>query len=391
MGDERKVASEGLRAHLDQLGREIEQLEPLIAQERLGQGALLIDVREPEEWSEGTARDAMLLGRGRLELDLAERVPDLDQDLILMCAGGDRSQLAARSLKNLGYRRVANLAGGFNGWKAAGLPVVSVESAPATARSRYLRQLSLPEVGPAGQARLARSHVLIVGAGGLGSPASLYLAAAGVGKLTLVDADRVERSNLQRQVVHSDHLVGHRKVESAAQRLHALNPDIRIEAIAERLTEENAKRLLSSADVVLDGSDNFPTRYLLNRVCGHLRKPLVYAAVLRFSGQLAVFDRRDPDQACYRCLFPEAPSAEESPNCAEAGVLGVMPGIMGCLQASETLKLLLGIGRPLSGQLLLFDALGAEFRKVRLVPDPACPDCKGRSGPAPDSDYSDQD
>lgn len=368
-----------MRQHLDGLSTEVEQIDPETARARAGQGAIIIDVREREEWADGSAEDALRITRGMLELELPNRLPDVDQPLILMCAGGDRSQLSAQSLKTLGYPNVANLRGGFNAWKAAGLPVVGVDDELSPGRGRYLRHLAIPEVGQAGQARLGKARVVIIGAGGLGSPAALYLAAAGVGHLTLIDADRVERSNLQRQVVHSDHLVGHLKVESAAQRLHALNPDIVIEPVAQRLDEQNAEALLADADVVVDGSDNFPTRYLLNRICLKLGKPLVYAAVLRFSGQLAVFDPREEGRACYRCLFPEPPLPEDSPNCAEAGVLGVMPGIMGCLQAAETIKLILGLGQVLNGELLLFDALGMTFRKIRLVRDPACPDCSGQA------------
>jgi sulfur-carrier protein adenylyltransferase/sulfurtransferase len=391
LAEEKKAASDRLREHIDGLNADITQLDPADALSMAGNGAIIIDIREREEWAEGSAEGARLITRGMLELEVVERIPDLDQPLILMCAGGDRSQLSARTLKTLGYSQVANLRGGFNAWRAAGLPVMSVDVATDSSRSRYLRHLTMPEVGEEGQARLGRARVVIVGAGGLGSPASLYLAAAGVGHLTLIDADRVERSNLQRQIVHSDHLVGHLKVESAAQRLHELNPDIVVKTVAERLVEANADQLLREADVVIDGSDNFPTRYLLNRVCRKLAKPLIYAAVLRFTGQLAVFDGRDPESACYRCLFPEPPLPEDSPNCAEAGVLGVMPGIMGCLQASETLKLILGLGQPLSGQLLLFDALSGDFRKLRLVPDPACPDCAGQASGFSGRNQSDQD
>ncbi len=382
MDDARKVAAERLRAHLDQLRADIAQIDAEQAQQRLAEGATLIDVREAGEWADGTVPGAWLISRGQLELVLAERAPDPEQELILMCAGGDRSQLAATALKALGYRRLANLSGGFRAWTEAGLPRQLPEPV-ATAQSRYLRHLSLPEVGADGQRRLGRATISIIGAGGLGSPAALYLAAAGVGCLRLIDADRVERSNLQRQILHADHLVGHLKTESAAQRLHALNPDIMIDTQAVRLVENNAPALLAGSDLVIDGSDNFPTRYLLNRVCRALGIPLVYGAVLRFSGQVALFDPAVADAGCYRCLYPEAPLPADAPSCAEAGVLGVMPGIVGCLQAAEALKYLLGIGGSLSRDLLLVDAIGMDFRKLRRQRDPDCADCGARSAPGP--------
>jgi sulfur-carrier protein adenylyltransferase/sulfurtransferase len=373
LDDERKVASDRLRKHLDGLSDQVEQIDPCSAYERSQRGAQLVDIREPHELELGMPAGALAISRGMLELEIGNRFTDPEQPMILVCAGGDRSLLSACSLQQLGYRNVANLAGGFNAWQAASLPIEQLDHPGQGERTRYLRHLAIPEVGEAGQARLLKSHVAIVGAGGLGSPAALYLAAAGVGCLTLIDADRVERSNLQRQILHSDHLIGHLKTESAAQRLHALNPEIEIRTHAERLDRNNAERLIADAEVVVDGSDNFPTRYLLNDTCISLDKPLVYAAVLRFSGQVAVFPGKGGP--CYRCLFPEPPRPEDAPNCAEAGVLGVMPGVMGCLQAAETLKLLLGIGQPLIGRLLHYDALTAEFRTTRLIRDPACQTC----------------
>jgi molybdopterin/thiamine biosynthesis adenylyltransferase len=245
----------------------------------------------------------------------------------------------------------------------------------ADSSERYSRHLLLPEVGPEGQARLGAARVVLIGAGGLGSPAALYLAAAGVGRLRLVDDDRVERSNLQRQVVHADARVGMRKTESARMALLALNPRIEIELVNERLLAANAEDCLAGADVVIDGADNFPTRYLLDAACRRLRLPLVYGAVHRFTGQVSVFDARREDSPCYRCLFPEPPSAAEAPNCAEAGVLGVLPGVIGLLQATEAIKLLLDRGTPLVGRLLCYDALAASFRELRLGRDPACPGC----------------
>ncbi|MCC5864934.1 MAG: molybdopterin-synthase adenylyltransferase MoeB [Wenzhouxiangella sp.] len=372
MAEERNDASDRLNRYLSGLASEVNEVEPSSAQAMLRDGARLIDIREAAETAAGTAEPALLISRGMLEMEIGKLLPDPDTPLVLMCAGGDRSRISAISLQQLGYRRVCSLAGGFNAWRAAGLPQRQVVSATRW-QERYLRHLAIPEVGRAGQERLNAAHVLIVGCGGLGSPVALYLAAAGVGTLTLVDGDRVERSNLQRQVLHSDHLVGHPKTESAAQRIAALNPDTRIIARAERLTEDNAEELLAGVDLVVDGSDNFPTRYLLNAVCLRLNKPLVYGAVLRFQGQVGVFQRGHG--ACYRCLFPEPPLPEDAPNCAEAGVLGIMPGVIGCLQAGEALKLILGIGEPLRSRLLHFDALETRFRLTRLVQDPDCPDC----------------
>ena len=375
MDDAGKSASERLSRLLEELDREVEQVSPEQARQLAGQGGVIIDIRDPHELGSGTAAGALLLTRGMLELEIGTRVPEIERPVILMCAGGDRSRLSAASLKRMGYERVASMKGGFDAWREADLPIKEVDDLGDQRRSRYLRHLAIAEVGEAGQQRLAESHVLIVGAGGLGSPAALYLAAAGVGRLTLVDGDRVERSNLQRQILHSDHLVGHFKTESAAQRLHALNPDIQIDTRAERISRNNAGELIADADVIIDGSDNFPTRYLLNEFCVRLKKPLVYGAVLRFTGHVAVFDGRDADTPCYRCLFPEPPRPEDAPNCAEAGVLGVMPGVIGSLQATETLKLLLEIGDPLTNRLLRYDALKGEFRTTRLVRDPQCPTC----------------
>ncbi len=379
MDDEKKAASERLRPPFDSLNEEVEQVAPQDALRLKEQGATIIDIRESHEFAAGTAAGALIMDRGTLELEIGDRIADQSRRLILMCAGGARSKSSAVSLSRLGYRRVSSLKGGFDAWRAAGLPVEQVDMPDKDFYERYGRHLAIAEVGPAGQRRLAESHVLIVGAGGLGSPVALYLAAAGVGRLTIVDADRIERSNLQRQILHSDALVGHLKTESAVQRLSALNPAVQIDPVSERLDESNADRLVEPVDLIIDGSDNFPTRYLLNEVCIRHAKPLVYGAVLRFSGQVAVFHAGNGQSPCYRCLFPEPPSAEDSPNCAEAGVLGVMPGVIGSLQATEALKLLLGIGQPLRSRLLIYDALNAAFRTIRLVRDPACRTCSTRT------------
>jgi len=376
LDDAKKAASERLRHHLDALTEQVDQVDPPTAHQQAEQGASIIDIRESHELAAGTAAGALIINRGMLELEIGDRISDPSRPLILMCAGGARSKISALSLHRLGYTRVASLSGGFDAWRAAGLPTEAVNVPDKDYNERYMRHLVIAEVGQAGQQRLAESHALIVGAGGLGSPVALYLAAAGVGRLSIVDADRVERSNLQRQILHSDHLVGHLKTESAAQRLAALNPTIQIDTFPTRLDKTNADQLVEPVDLVIDGSDNFPTRYLLNEVCIRHRKPLVYGAVLRFSGQVAVFQAGDGQSPCYRCLFPVPPSAEDSPNCAEAGVLGVMPGVIGSLQATEALKLLLGIGQSLRSRLLIYDALKAEFRNVRLVRDPACQTCR---------------
>ena len=345
------------------------------------QGARLIDVREPDEHALGMAADALAVPRATLEADAAAHHADRDAPLLLICAGGRRSLLAAESLAAQGYTKLYSVAGGFERWQADGLPVSGSED-PGFGQ-RYARHLRLPQVGLAGQKRLQSSRVLIVGAGGLGSPVAYYLAAAGVGFLRLVDDDRVERSNLQRQIVHTDARIGELKVDSAKAALSALNPDIAIDAVAARVGADNVESLIADVDLVVDGADNFAARYLLSDACVQLAKPLVYGAVHRFEGQVSVFDagRQRGMAPCYRCLFPDPPTAAEAPNCSEAGVLGVLPGIVGLLQATEALKLLLGIGEPLVGRLLHVEALGMHFRETRLSPDPQCRRCApGQAG-----------
>ncbi len=351
----------------------IEQLDAAEARRRQLGGALLIDVRDDGERALGMPDAAIGMPGERLPREIAA-LASPEREVLLLCAAGQRSLRAAQALRALGYRRVASVAGGFGRWLAAGLPVQD-GVLDADAQDRYARQLRLPEVGAAGQARLAAARVALIGAGGLGSPAALYLAAAGVGTLTLIDDDRVERSNLHRQVLHADARVGLPKVESARMTLVALNPGVQIVTHAVRVQADNVEALLGGHDVVIDGADNFPTRYLLAAASLRLRLPLVYGAVERFSGQVSVFDPRREDSPCYRCLFPEPPAAADAPNCAEAGVLGVLPGVLGLLQATETLKLLLGVGTPLVGRLLLFDALAMRFRELLLPRDAACPGC----------------
>jgi sulfur-carrier protein adenylyltransferase/sulfurtransferase len=359
-------ASEGSRATTE--------ITPGQALERMRRGALLVDVREDNERAGGMPEGAVGLARGTLAQQIGEYAPLRDQTVLTICGSGKRSLLAAETLQQLGYSDVASVAGGFRRWQTEGLPVAA-GALDADAAERYSRHLLLPEVGPAGQIRLRDARVALIGAGGLGSPAALYLAAAGVGTLTLIDDDKVEKSNLQRQVLHADARIGMTKTESAAAALSGLNPRVRIQARNERLLAANVEVLIRDHDVVIDGADNFPTRYLLDAACRRLGLPLVYGAVHRFTGQVSVFDPRRADSPCYRCLFPEPPAAEDAPNCAQAGVLGVLPGIIGLLQASEAIKLILDFGKPLVGRLLCFDALAATFRELSLPRDSQCPGC----------------
>jgi molybdopterin/thiamine biosynthesis adenylyltransferase/rhodanese-related sulfurtransferase len=353
----------------------IRLLTPADAHARLRQGARLLDVRGEDERAMGMAEGAEGIARELLEADPATHLPHPDQELVLICQAGLRSLRCAEVLATAGYRNLASVEGGTAAWAAAGLPMRQA-LAPDFAE-RYARHLRLPEVGLAGQRRLQDARVLLVGAGGLGSPAAYYLAAAGVGTLRLADHDRVERSNLQRQILHTEARIGMPKVASAAAALAALNPGTRVEAVAERVVAGNVERLLDGVDVVIDGADNFPVRYLLNDACVRLGKPLVYGAVHRFEGQASVFDagRHRGVAPCYRCLFPEPPPPEDAPNCSEAGVLGVLPGVIGLLQATEAIKLLLDLGEPLRGRLLQFDALAMRFRETRLAADPDCRVC----------------
>ena len=354
----------------------IRLLSPSEAHARQRAGALLIDVRAAHERALGMAEDARGIVREDLQADPAAHLPDLDAEVLLLCQGGVRSRQVAAFLEARGYRNLASVEGGTDAWDAAGLPMQRAD-VDADFSERYSRHLRLPDVGLDGQRKLEAARMLLVGAGGLGSPAAYYLAAAGVGTLRIADDDVVDRSNLQRQILHTDARIGVPKVESAAVALSALNPRTRIEAVRERITSDNVERLLEDVDVVIDGADNFPARYLLNDACVKLGKPLVYGAVHRFEGQASVFDagRHRGEAPCYRCLFPEPPPPEAAPNCAEAGVLGVLPGVIGLLQATEAIKLVLGIGDPLRGRLLQFDALALRFRETRLSADPQCPVC----------------
>ncbi|MGR4894740.1 molybdopterin-synthase adenylyltransferase MoeB [Stenotrophomonas sp. LARHCG68] len=357
----------------------IRELTPEQARERQRQGALLMDVRQAHERAGGMAEGALGVAKDELLAAPGTRLPALDREIVLICQSGRRSADAASVLGALGYTAVASVAGGTVAWRTAGLPLVQpqMDAADRDFYDRYSRHLLLPQVGEAGQRRLQQARVLVLGAGGLGAPASFYLAAAGVGHLRIVDHDVVERSNLQRQIVHAETAVGVAKVLSARERLLALNPHVDIEAVQARVSSDNVDALLQDVDVVLDGSDNFPLRYLLNDACIKHAKPLVYAAIERFDGQVSVFDagRQRGVAPCYRCLFPEPPPPEFAPNCSEAGVLGVLPGLAGVMQATEVLKLLLGMGEPLVGRLLRFDALQMRFRESRVSADPDCPVC----------------
>jgi molybdopterin/thiamine biosynthesis adenylyltransferase/rhodanese-related sulfurtransferase len=334
---------------------------------------VLLDVREPDETAEGHVPGAVLVPRARLEQRIERLVPR-EREIVVYCESGVRSLLAGRTLRELGYDRVSSLAGGFGRWSDLGFPRVRPTQLKGEQKARYRRHLTLPEVGEAGQARLLQSRVLILGAGGLGSPAALYLAAAGVGTLGIVDSDVVEVSNLQRQVLHRSADAGRPKTDSARDALTALNPEVKVITFAERMTAANVLRIVSGFEVVVDGGDNFPTRYLLNDACVKEGIPLVHGSVYRFEGQATtLLPGAGP---CYRCLYPAPPPPELAPSCAEAGVLGVLPGLIGLVQANEVLKLLLGVGTPLVGRLLTFDALGTRFSELSLRRDPACPTCR---------------
>ena len=349
------------------------------------QPPLLVDIRESDEYEQGAIAQAVHIPRGFLESRIEAAAPDRDQRIVLSCASGARSAFGAKTLAELGYTNVVSLAGGFSGWKQAGQAWAEPKVLDAERRRRYSRHLVIPEVGEAGQLKLLSSRVLMIGAGGLGSPAGLYLAAAGVGTIGIVDDDVVDASNLQRQVIHNTKRIGMPKSESARQTLIALNPDVEVIEYRERLTSDNIDRILAGYDVIVDGTDNFPTRYLLNDASLIHKIPVVHASIFRFEGQLTVF--KPYEGPCYRCLFPEPPPAELAPSCAEGGVLGVLPGIMGTLQAIETIKLLLGIGDPLVGRLLLVDTLDMSFHEVQLRRDPACPVCGDDADPIEYIDY----
>ena len=353
------------------------EVSAIEAQSLLGspERPLLIDVREQSEWDAGYLQGATHAPKGTIGFTIASIAPEKSTPILLYCAGGVRSAAAAETLAGLGYTNLTSMAGGINGWSAAGLPVVETTTLTPQQKSRYSRHLLLPGVGAEGQQKLFDARVLLVGAGGLGAPAALYLAAAGVGTLRIIDFDAVEASNLQRQVIHTTDRVGMPKVESAAAQIRALNPDVTVEPINGMLTTENVAELLDGVDLVIDGTDTFEARYALNDAAVRLGIPVVHAGVFRFEGQLTVLaPGRGP---CYRCLHPTPPPPEMAPGCGIAGVLGVLPGAIGVLQATEALKLLLDIGEPLIGRLLLWDALEGSFTELAVRRDPNCAACGG--------------
>ncbi len=335
--------------------------------------AVLVDVRETSEWEQGHVPGALHLSKSYIEQDIEAAIADRARPIVLYCAGGVRSLFAAQTLSEMGYTDVASMAGGFQRWKTQGLPWTVPPVLSAEQKQRYSRHLLIPEVGIEGQAKLLDSKVLFIGAGGLGAPAMLYLAAAGVGTIGVVDFDVVDLSNLQRQVIHTNDRIGDKKVDSARRTIQALNPDIKVVGHEEMLVADNVERIIAGYDVIVDGTDTFETRYLLNDAAVVAGIPVVHASVFRFEGQLTVF--KPFDGPCYRCLYPTPPPPELAPGCSVAGVLGVVPGIMGLLQANEAIKLLLQIGDSLAGRLLLFDALDATFSELKLRRDPACPVC----------------
>ena len=363
------------RELLQHVKTEIDEVDASRARELIDSGEpLVLDVREQDEWDEGHVPGAIHIPRGNLESRIERAAPDRARSIVVYCAAGNRSAFAAKTLEELGYEDVVSLSGGFTDWKRNGFPVELATGLDAPKRARYSRHLLIPEVGEQGQLKLLDSKVLLIGAGGLGSPASLYLAAAGVGRIGIVDADVVDESNLQRQIVHSTEVLGEPKVQSAKRTIEALNPDVEVVTYKERLTSENVDRIFADGwDVIIDGADNFPTRYLVNDAAVFHGIPLVYGSIYRFEGQVSVF--KPHEGPCYRCLFPQPPPPDLAPSCAEGGVLGVLPGVIGSIQASEALKLALGIGEPLVGRLLLYDALAGEFTEMKLRRDPACPVC----------------
>ena len=358
--------------------QQIREIDPNDLESRLGE-VIVVDVREPDEFEQGAIAGAALVPRGVLESSIPTYVTSPDQEVVLYCSGGARSALAAKTLQDMGYINVWSLEGGFTRWKQEGLAWQTPQSLSSEQRGRYSRHILLSEIGEEGQARLLESKVLIVGAGGLGSPAAIYLAAAGVGTIGIVDFDVVDASNLQRQILHNLDRIGHAKVESARETLSALNPDVKIEPHNVRLSAGNVLDILSGYDVVVDGGDNFPTRYLVNDASLHLRKPVVHGSIFRFEGQVSVFSPYEGP--CYRCQYPEPPPPELAPSCAEAGVLGVLPGIIGSIQTVETIKLILGIGETLVGRLLTYDALTEDFMNLNIRRDPSCPACGDESMP----------
>ncbi len=359
---------------LREVKNRIDEIDPANVRELMDEGVVVVDVRGTEELSSGQLPGAKHIPRGHLESRIEGLVPDRATQIILYCASGNRSAYAARTLReDLGYENVRSMTGGITLWKDRGYEVELPRTLSVEQRDRYSRHLLIPEIGETGQQKLLDAKVLLLGAGGLGSPTALYLAAAGVGTLGLVDDDEVDLSNLQRQVIHNSERIGTPKVDSAEQSIRALNPDVEVVKYPVRLNASNIMEIIEGWDVIVDGVDNFPTRYLLNDATVRLKIPVVSASILGFDGQLSVF--KPYEGPCYRCLFREPPPAELAPSCGANGVLGVLPGTMGLLQATEVVKLILGIGEPAIGRLLLYDALGATLTEVKVRRDPECPIC----------------
>jgi sulfur-carrier protein adenylyltransferase/sulfurtransferase len=361
--------------YIRQIKSEVEEVDPAQVSEHLGNGIVLVDVRESTEWDAGHIPGAKHVPRGYLESRIEGAVgADRSQEIVVYCASGQRSALAAHTLKGeLGYENVQSMTGGITLWKDRGYKVEIPKVLSPEQRERYSRHLLIPEIGLEGQTKLLESKVLLLGAGGLGSPTALYLAAAGVGTLGVVDDDEVDLSNLQRQVIHTTDRIGVAKVDSAEQSITAINPDVKVVKYKTRLDASNIMEIIDGYDVIVDGVDNFPTRYLLNDATVRLGIPVVSASILGFDGQLSVF--KPHDGPCYRCLYPVPPPAELAPSCGANGVLGVLPGTMGLLQATEVVKLVTGAGEPLIGRLLLYEALGATFTELKVRRDPECPIC----------------
>jgi molybdopterin/thiamine biosynthesis adenylyltransferase/rhodanese-related sulfurtransferase len=363
----------------------ITELDGATVQERLANGAVYLDVREPDEYEQGAIEGSLHIPGGRVITNVEGAIPDRSTEIIIGCASGVRSAFAAVTLGELGYTNVAHLLGGFNKWKDEGRPWRVPQALSGEQRNRYQRHLLLPEVGESGQLKLLDKKVLLLGAGGLGSPAALYLGAAGVGTLGVIDMDVVDASNLQRQILHNLDRLGDRKVDSAKKTLQLLNPDVNVVTYDTRLGADNVLDIIDGYDVIVDGTDNFPTRYLVNDASLLKKIPVVYGAIFRFEGQVSVF--KPYEGPCYRCMLPEPPPADQAPSCAEAGVLGVLPGIIGSLQAMEAIKLLLGLGDPLVGRLMAYDALEETFRNFKLRRDPDCPACGENAGPIVIAEY----
>jgi len=362
------------RELLAQTKAKIVEIDPAAAAQRLDEpDTVFLDVRENDEYEQGALPDAVHVTRGHLESQVEGRVLDKDTPLVVYCAGGTRSAFAAETLQDLGYTNVVSMVGGFNRWKDDGHPWSAPRTLSAEQRNRYHRHVLLPEVSEAGQLKLLDAKVLLLGAGGLGSPAALYLTAAGVGQVGIIDMDVVDESNLQRQILHNLDRVGERKVDSAKKTLTSLNPDVNVVTYDTRLGADNILDIIDGYDAIVDGADNFPSRYLLNDASLVKKIPVVHGSIFRFEGQATVF--HPYEGPCYRCMIPEPPPAELAPSCAEAGVLGVLPGIVGSIQAMEAIKLILGLGDTLAGRLLAYDALEESFRTFKVNRDPACPAC----------------